>query len=64
MKSQWVIAKTYSDKELELAQQKTDFLIDPEVPTWTQSWYADDPSCINKFKLNFGLFWMNLLIQA
>ena len=33
VKSQWDIAKTYSDKELELAQQKTDFLIDPEVPT-------------------------------
>ena len=61
VKSQWDIAKTHSDKELELAQQKTDFLIDPEVPMWTQSWYADDSSCINK--LNFVLFWMKLLIQ-
>ena len=44
-----------------MPQENTDNLIDEEVPKWTQSWYADDSSCINK--LNFVLFWMKLLIQ-
>ena len=52
VKSQWDIAKTYPK---ELSQEKTDNLIDQEVPQWTQSWYADNSSYINKLIfLKFG----------
>ena len=44
-----------------MPQEKTDNLIDQEIPKRTQSWNADHSSCINK--LNFVLLWMKLRIQ-
>jgi hypothetical protein len=53
VKGQWDIFKS-NEEFLQTNEEEM-------VPKWTQSWYADDSSCINYLK--FVLFWMKLLMQ-